>query len=187
MKKVLTYELMSSVEKDITGSSDNQIIGFIDPENNSRERTSRYQEIYYDFIEDKFKTHFTLAAAFPLFFGVASAVQAGHVADVLREKFLKPGGLTTTCEFTGQQWDAPNGWAPLQWITYKGLLHYGLEELASQIKTRWTTVNLKVYEKTGKMTEKYDVWNEDGDASGGEYPNQDGFGWTNGVFLAMQG
>ena len=139
----------------------------------------------YDFMEDRFKTRFTLAAAFPLFFGVASSSQAHHVAGVLRTRFLKTGGLTTTPEFTGQQWDAPNGWAPLQWIAYKGLLRYGLEKLAKEIKKSWTTANLKVYKKTGKMTEKYDVWNEDGEASGGEYPNQDGFGWTNGVFLAM--
>ncbi|MEJ0054195.1 MAG: trehalase family glycosidase [Bacteroidota bacterium] len=45
--------------------------------------------------------------------------------------------------------------------------------------------NLKVYNKTGKMTEKYDVSSANAEASGGEYPNQDGFGWTNGVFLAM--
>jgi alpha,alpha-trehalase len=43
-----------------------------------------------------------------------------------------------------------------------------------------------VYANTGKMTEKYDVFSNDGAASGGEYPNQDGFGWTNGVYLAMQ-
>lgn len=86
---------------------------------------------------------------------------------------------------SGQQWDAPNGWAPLQWIACKGFLNYGLDELANEIKIHWTTTNLKVYANTGKMTEKYDVWNKDGEASGGEYPNQDGFGWTNGVFLAM--
>jgi alpha,alpha-trehalase len=74
----------------------------------------------------------------------------------------------------------------LQWIAYKGLLNYGFDALATQIKMNWTTANLKVYAQTGKMTEKYDVFSNDGAASGGEYPNQDGFGWTNGVYLAMQ-
>jgi alpha,alpha-trehalase len=141
----------------------------------------------YDFVRGKLKAPFTLAAAFPLFFELADAHQARGVADQLKTKFLKAGGLTTTLEFTGQQWDAPNGWAPLQWIAYKGLLNYGFDELAKEIKINWTTTNLKVYKKTGKMTEKYDVWSQNGEASGGEYPNQDGFGWTNGVFLAMQG
>jgi alpha,alpha-trehalase len=35
------------------------------------------------------------------------------------------------------------------------------------------------------MTEKYDVVDLSRRAGGGEYPNQDGFGWTNGVALAL--
>jgi alpha,alpha-trehalase len=139
----------------------------------------------FDYTTQQRMQHLTLAAAFPLFFNIASSQQAIAVRDVLITRFLKPGGLTTTLANTGQQWDAPNGWAPLQWIAYKGLLNYGFAEDAGKVKTNWTDANLKVYKKTGKMTEKYDVWNDHGEASGGEYPNQDGFGWTNGVFLAM--
>ncbi len=139
----------------------------------------------YDFVAQKQKEHYTLAAAFPLFFEVASPAQAIATAELLAQKFLKSGGMTTTLENSGQQWDAPNGWAPLQWIVYKGLLNYGIDELANQLKSNWTNANLKVYQKTGKMTEKYDAWSDHAEASGGEYPNQDGFGWTNGVYLAM--
>ncbi len=139
----------------------------------------------FDIIEQQQKEQYTLAAMFPLFFKIASKLQAEFVADIIKHKFLKHGGLTTTLESSGQQWDAPNGWAPLQWIGYKGLQNYNLIEIADQVKSRWTNANLKVYEKTGKMTEKYDVWSDNAEASGGEYPNQDGFGWTNGVFLAM--
>ena len=140
----------------------------------------------YDFVAGKQKEHFTLAAAFPLFFKIANDYQAQAVAKTIQSKFLKFGGLTTTLSATGQQWDAPNGWAPLQWISYKGLLNYQYNDLAEEIKLNWLTSNQKVYSNTGKMTEKYDVWNEHGEASGGEYPNQDGFGWTNGVYLAME-
>ena len=35
------------------------------------------------------------------------------------------------------------------------------------------------------MMEKYDVVDLSRPAGGGEYPTQDGFGWTNGVALAM--
>ncbi len=139
----------------------------------------------FDFVKQKQKEHYTLAAAFPLFFEIASPGQAEAVEKILAEKFLKAGGLITTLEFSGQQWDAPNGWAPLQWIVYKGLQKYGLVALAKQLKFNWTNANLKVYQKTGKMTEKYDVYSDLAEASGGEYPNQDGFGWTNGVLLAM--
>ena len=140
----------------------------------------------YDFVGRQPMKHRTLAAVFPLFFKVAAKDHAARVYDQLRLKFLKPGGMTTTLENTGQQWDAPNGWAPLQWIAFKGLKNYGYHPLAEELRSRWTGANEKVYARTGKMTEKYDVWNADGEASGGEYPNQDGFGWTNGVYLAMK-
>jgi alpha,alpha-trehalase len=140
----------------------------------------------YDFVSQELKQTFTLAAAFPLFFEVATPEQAKSVADVLQQKFLKPGGMTTTLVNSGQQWDAPNGWAPLQWIVYRGLLNYGHAELAKTLRRNWMNANEMVYQKTGKMTEKYDVWNDHAEASGGEYPNQDGFGWTNGVYLAMK-
>jgi alpha,alpha-trehalase len=139
----------------------------------------------YDFIENTQKQHYTLAATFPLFFRVATATQAQSIAKILEQDFLKSGGLLTTLSTTGQQWDAPNGWAPLQWIAYKGLLNYCFTDLANQVKNNWIDLNKKVYEQTGKMTEKYNVNNQNQAAGGGEYPNQDGFGWTNGVFLAM--
>jgi len=121
-----------------------------------------------------------------LFFGLATPEEAAQVATVLAEKFLQTGGLTTTLLRTGQQWDAPNGWAPLQWIAYAGLRRYKLDDLAQQVRDRWIATNARVYRETGKMMEKYNVFGEGGAAGGGEYANQDGFGWTNGVYLAMQ-
>ena len=94
--------------------------------------------------------------------------------------------MTTSINNTGQQWDAPNGWAPLQWVAFKGLHNYGLTDLADTIKARWLNANQVIYQKTGKMTEKYNVYVQDLEAGGGEYPLQDGFGWTNGVYLAME-
>jgi alpha,alpha-trehalase len=140
----------------------------------------------YDFVTNQQTEHYTLAAVFPLFFKIATQNQAAKVAEILASQFLKTGGLTTTLAFTGQQWDAPNGWAPLQWMAFKGLQNYGFSDLANQVKTHWLNANIKIYEKTGKMTEKYNVFNQDLEAGGGEYPLQDGFGWTNGVFLALK-
>ncbi|HWA32765.1 MAG TPA: alpha,alpha-trehalase TreF [Cyclobacteriaceae bacterium] len=139
----------------------------------------------YDFVAGKQTKALTLAAVFPLFFNIATRPQAVAVAAMLKKKFLKRGGLITTTVDSGQQWDAPNGWAPLQWIAYKGLLNYGLNDLASKLRAAWIDANTKVYKATGKMTEKYNVTDKSGKGGGGEYPNQDGFGWTNGVFLAM--
>jgi alpha,alpha-trehalase len=140
----------------------------------------------YDWRENKQKKWLTVAAAFPLYFDLASKKQAGSVASILKDKFYSNGGLLTTLQKTNQQWDAPNGWAPLQWIAIKGLAKYGFIDLAKEITRSWMNINEKVYEDTGKMMEKYNVVDTDLKAGGGEYPAQDGFGWTNGVYLALQ-
>ena len=139
----------------------------------------------YDYVASVQKTSLTLAATFPLYFKIASVIQADKVAAIIEEHFLQSGGLITTTETTKQQWDAPNGWAPLQWIAINGLINYGHNELAENIAKRWMSINEKVYNNTGKMMEKYNVEATDLLAGGGEYDAQDGFGWTNGVYLAL--
>ncbi|GFE77040.1 hypothetical protein NTCA1_46890 [Novosphingobium sp. TCA1] len=83
-----------------------------------------------------------------------------------------------------QQWDAPNGWAPLQWVAIDGLERYGQRELAQDIAKRWIRTVDVTYRENGKMLEKYDV-EARLPGGGGEYPLQDGFGWTNGVTSAI--
>ena len=139
----------------------------------------------FDFVQGKQKEGMSLAAVFPLVFGIASDKQAEAVAARIREGFLKPGGLICTLRTTGQQWDAPNGWAPLHWMAVVGLENYGHLELADDIVERWTKLNTDVFKRTGKLMEKYNVIDTKLEAGGGEYPGQDGFGWTNGVLLAM--
>ncbi|MEO1624025.1 MAG: alpha,alpha-trehalase TreF [Bacteroidota bacterium] len=139
----------------------------------------------YDFVQQQPTGVHSLAGMFPLFFKMASAEQAERVAEKIEKYFLKAGGVVTTLNNTGQQWDAPNGWAPLQWITIQGLRNYGHDELANSIRQRWIDLNNKVYKNTGKMVEKYNVEDMGLEAGGGEYPVQDGFGWTNGVLLKL--
>lgn len=139
----------------------------------------------YNFVKDAFTATPSLAGLFPLYFGLAEAEQAEQVAQVVSSDFLKPGGVITTLNETGQQWDAPNGWAPLQWITIQGLRNYGITELADTVKKHWVDLNVRVYKNTGKMVEKYNVLDMSLAAGGGEYPVQDGFGWTNGVLLRL--
>ena len=127
----------------------------------------------------------TLAAAAPLYFGVATQEQGTAVAARLERDFLKPGGFVTTLVNSGQQWDAPNGWPPLQWLSMEGVRRYGRTDLADTARDRWLALNRRIYKATGKMTEKYDVLDTDRAAGGGEYPTQDGFGWSNGVALAL--
>ncbi|MFC0184202.1 alpha,alpha-trehalase [Pseudarcicella hirudinis] len=137
----------------------------------------------YDFSINEQCAVYSLAAAFPLFFQIARPEQASDVAEILKNQFLQKGGLLTTLNYSGQQWDAPNGWAPLHWVAYAGLKSYGLDELAENIRKNWVEANINFYKKTGKLTEKYNIVEKGTEAGGGEYPNQDGFGWTNGVLL----
>ena len=127
----------------------------------------------------------TLAAAAPLYFRLATPEQGRAVADRLQRDFLRPGGFVTTLVASGQQWDAPNGWPPLQWLAIEGVRRYGRADLADEARGRWLALNRRVYTATGRMTEKYDVVDLGREAEGGEYPTQDGFGWTNGVALAL--
>jgi alpha,alpha-trehalase len=127
----------------------------------------------------------TAASLFPLFFGLATSAQADRVAKVVRADLLKPGGLVTTTTESGQQWDAPNGWAPLQWIAEKGLGDYGQSDLARTIVSRWVNNVVATFRRTGKLMEKYNVMDLSLAGGGGEYPGQDGFGWTNGVLRKM--
>jgi alpha,alpha-trehalase len=127
----------------------------------------------------------TLAGVAPLFFKVAPPDRVDAIVKTLKEKFVQPGGVVTSLKKTGQQWDSPNGWAPLQWLVIQGLRNYGQDDLAKDLTQRWMKLNLKVYKATGKLMEKYDVTDLSKPAGSGEYPDQDGFGWTNGVFLEL--
>jgi len=139
----------------------------------------------YDYVVGKQKESMTLAAAFPLFFKMASKEQAAGVSKMLLKKFVYPGGLISTTETSIQQWDAPNGWAPLTWIAIAGLENYNQSSLAREVAKRWVDLNVRVFKKTGKLMEKYNVQDIHAEAGGGEYQSQDGFGWTNGVLITL--
>ncbi|GFZ98093.1 MULTISPECIES: alpha,alpha-trehalase TreF [Sphingobium] len=126
----------------------------------------------------------TAATHAPLFTGVATQAQAAAVARLTSDHLIAPGGLRTTLIETGEQWDAPNGWAPLQWIAFMGLRRYGHRRLADIIAARWVETVDSVFQRTGWIHEKYDVERGIG-GGGGEYTPQLGFGWTNGVTAAF--
>ena len=139
----------------------------------------RYQD--YDWRQHRGTRQLSAATLYPLFTGEASPEQAAAVAATVRARLLQPGGLATTDQATGQQWDQPNGWAPLQWVAVQGLRAYGQKELARDIAGRWLATVERAYAADNKLVEKYDVVSGANAGGGGEYPLQDGFGWTNGV------
>ncbi len=140
---------------------------------------------YYDWDRASQKPTAILSAAtlYPLFAGLADADQARAVATTVRGHLLADGGLRATEIHSGQAWDSPNGWAPLQWIAVTGLGRYGEDALARDIAKRWITTVNRDYRASGRTLEKYDVENRK--AFGGDYSPQSRFGWTNGVTRAL--
>jgi alpha,alpha-trehalase len=158
-----------------------------------RRRVDRYlwddeSGLYLDYnFESAARRRYLFATTFyPLWTGLASPAQAARVRESLRE-LEAAGGLMTSTTASGSQWDAPYGWAPLQWIAVQGLRRYGFEEDADRLAQKFVGLVLKELDEHGVIVEKYDVAaRESSVAAGlrfGYRSNEVGFGWTNGVVL----
>jgi alpha,alpha-trehalase len=148
--------------------------------------------LYYDynFKKEKRGNISSLAAYFTLWAGLANKHQAAAMVRALR-RFEHRGGLTTTddrplaYQMPGSmpvQWAFPNGWAPLHFITVKGLERYGYHDEATRIVAKWLRTNLEWFNREGVFLEKYNVVDPSKPPLKGVYPSQTGFGWTNAVF-----
>ncbi|GBG77617.1 hypothetical protein CBR_g24063 [Chara braunii] len=114
---------------------------------------------------------------------VRRVIRALEMSDLIH-----PGGIATSLVHSGEQWDFPNAWAPLQDMIICGLAESRTVEgkrLARELSGRWLRSNLVAFEKTGHMHEKYDVRAVGAVGGGGEYTPQVGFGWSNGVALSL--
>ncbi|MET0323141.1 MAG: alpha,alpha-trehalase TreA [Duganella sp.] len=188
----LLYQLEGEVARRCAAARDSACVRQFDTLKSTRAAAiERYfwleaEQRYADYDTGRRRATPVLSAAtlYPLWAGIATPAQAAAVAATTRARLLADGGLRTTLQRTGQQWDAPNGWAPLQWIAIDGLARYGHNDLARDIARRWIATVHRTWGETGKLLEKYDV-EERKSGGGGEYPTQDGFGWTNGVTSAL--
>jgi alpha,alpha-trehalase len=119
---------------------------------------------------------------------LASAEQAAAVVRNLT-LFERPGGLQTSPNPSGNQWDAPFAWAPLQMVAVEGLRRYGYHAEADRISREFLSMVLEQYQERGIIVEKYDAVRRSMDVSRGIQfgysSNEAGFGWTNGVFTAL--
>lgn len=140
----------------------------------------------YDWRTGKLIGNVSAAAVYPLAVRAAWPKRAAETLRTVQTQLLEPRGLATTTVQTGQQWDAPNGWAPLHWLAIQGARHYGDRQFAQEVGTRFLADVKQVYAAKQKLVEKYVVEGPNaGGGGGGEYPLQDGFGWTNGVTLKL--
>ncbi|CAI9152931.1 unnamed protein product [Rangifer tarandus platyrhynchus] len=145
----------------------------------------------YDLENDKKKLEFYPSNFAPLWAGCFS--DSDDVDKAL--KYLEDSriltcqyGIPTSLQKTGQQWDFPNAWAPLQDLVIRGLAKSPsakAQEVAFQLAQNWIQTNFDVYSKKSAMYEKYDISNGGQPSGGGEYEVQEGFGWTSGVALML--
>ena len=126
----------------------------------------------------------SLAAYVPMFAGMCTDEQAAQLVEHLVD-FETDHGLTTTAKkyvpIDNVQWAVPNGWAPLHDLVVDGLLTYGYEDEAKRIAEKWVTTVHSKFQETGKIFEKYNMMDPLAEAGNAVYPDQHGFGWTNGV------
>jgi alpha,alpha-trehalase len=142
----------------------------------------------YDFQIQRVRHYPFLTTFFPLWAGFATKEQAGRVEKNLL-LFEKAGGLQTSTYASGNQWDAPFGWAPLQMIAADGLRRYGYNDDAKRISMKFLSLVRKEFLRQGYIVEKYDVVKNGSNVSAsihfGYSANQAGFGWTNAAFTHL--
>ena len=142
----------------------------------------------YDFVLRSRRKYPFLTTFYPLWAGIATREQAARVVQAL-PKFERPGGLQTSTNQSGNQWDAPFGWAPLELLAVQGLRRYGYNREADRISTEFLSLVLDQYRETGTIVEKYDVVRRTARLGGeirfGYRSNEAGFGWTNAAFTAL--
>jgi alpha,alpha-trehalase len=146
--------------------------------------------LYLDYnFETKTRRKYEFATTFyPLWAGLTSKARAARVRANLK-LFEAPGGLLTSTRVTGNQWDAPFGWAPLQMIPADGLRRYGYGTDADRVSRKFLGLVTKEFEEHGTIVEKYDVRRRESDVEAGitfgYAANQIGFGWTNAAYLDL--
>jgi len=142
----------------------------------------------YEFVHGR-RRHYPFATTFfPLWAGIATRDQAAAVVRNL-PLFEEPGGIQTSTNVSGNQWDAPFAWAPLQMIAVEGLRRYGYTNEADRIARKFLSMVRDQYEQRGLIVEKYDAVRRSIDVSRGIQfgysSNEAGFGWTNGVYTEL--
>lgn len=142
----------------------------------------------YEFVHRHLRHYPYLTTFYPLWAGIATKDQAAAVVRNLA-MFERPGGLQTSTNPSGNQWDSPFGWAPIEMIAVEGLRRYGYAAEANRISREFLSLVLEQYQQSGIIVEKYDVVRRSSRVSGeihfGYSSNEAGFGWTNGVFTRL--
>ena len=157
----------------------------------------------YGYVYERQSDFLSLAGFVPLWAGIADLKQAEQVLEKLFLFETEYGLVITARESLApkinlskfpvrfrpvveevikpKQWDYPNIWPPLEYLTITGLLRYGFLDDAKRIMEKSVNAHAKIFRKYGTFFERID--GERGEKPQRElYEIQSGFGWTNAIF-----
>jgi alpha,alpha-trehalase len=140
----------------------------------------------YDFEKQARSTYEYVTTFYPLWAGIATPEQARSVMQHVG-RFERPGGLVMSPYETGAQWDFPYAWAPNQLMAIEGMRRSGFHEDADRLSYKFLSMVMENFRRDGTIREKYDAVKRSSETqvTAGYHMNIVGFGWTNGVFLAL--
>jgi alpha,alpha-trehalase len=143
---------------------------------------------------------------FPIWGGLLAHLETAEAANIALdalETFEKSGLLcvggvaATLVSDSGQQWDYPNAWPPVQLLLYEAFSSIAAQfatnqELVSRARSLCARIGASFlrsvylgWRQTGNLFEKYHAADMGISGHGGEYAPQMGFGWTIGVALTL--
>ncbi|KAK6089253.1 hypothetical protein P3W45_001772 [Vairimorpha bombi] len=131
---------------------------------------------------------FYFSNIFPLFFDLSTKDDAYRVLNRYhKELFGYIGGAPISGDgvYTDHQWDFPNVWAPCIQLLVEYLSSIDEHKMAIHVSKSFYLSVRNEYLKTGMFFEKYNCREVGKRGDGGEYPVQNGFGWTNGTIIYL--
>jgi alpha,alpha-trehalase len=144
--------------------------------------------LYFDYdFEKQLQSSYEYVTTFlPMWTGIATPEQAQAIMKNLAV-FEKPGGLVMSPQESGGQWDYPYAWAPNQLLADEGIRRYGFKDDADRVSYEFLATVAENFRRDGTIREKYNAVTRSSETqvTAGYHMNIVGFGWTNGVFLAL--
>jgi alpha,alpha-trehalase len=144
--------------------------------------------LYFDYdFEKQLQSSYEYVTTFlPMWTGIATPEQARAIMKNLAV-FEKPGGLVMSPYESGGQWDYPYAWAPNQLLADEGIRRYGFKDDADRVSYEFLSTVAENFRRDGTIREKYNAVTRSSETqvTAGYHMNIVGFGWTNGVFLAL--
>lgn len=140
----------------------------------------------YDYVNNQ-RSDVVSAAVFSLLYAnIPDQKQAARLVNALDKLEFEYG--IAACENKKYdypyQWSYPNAWAPLQYLTVRGLHNYGYDKEAKRVSEKYIGAVTKTFDQTHNLWEKYNV-REGSINVTHEYETPTMMGWSAGVYVYL--